>query len=104
MYAIRSYYDEQRIIQARAAHLTGEQSGSGLVISLRDVTQDREVARMKTEFIMTAAHELRTPLTTIMGFAELLNSEEHDAAAQREYLGYIIDKAESLEHISYNFV
>lgn len=90
---------EWRVIQARAAHLTGTHADSGLVISLRDVTQDREVARMKSEFIMTAAHELRTPLTTIMGFAELINSEEYSGAEQREYLGYIIDKAESLEQI-----
>lgn len=87
------------IIQARCAQLTGAHSGSGLVISLRDVTQNRELQRLKSEFITTAAHELRTPLTTIMGFAELLASQEWDSAIRQEYLGYILDKADRLEQI-----
>jgi len=87
---------EQRVIQARAARLTGRRPGSGWVVSLRDVTEDRDIARLKTEFISTAAHELRTPLTTIMGFAELLHDREWDDDTKREYLSYIIDKSESL--------
>lgn len=91
--------NERRIIQARVARLVGVETDPGMVISLRDVTQDREVARLKSEFISTAAHELRTPLTTIMGFAELLGEGGIDEANRREYLGYIVDKAGTLEQI-----
>ena len=90
---------EMRIIQARAAHLKGNHPGSGRVISLRDVTQDREVARMKSEFISTAAHELRTPLTSISGFTELLCENSWSAAQQKEYLQTILEKAGALEQI-----
>jgi len=91
--------NERRIIQCRAARLTGPQAESGLVISLRDVTQDREVARLKTEFIATAAHELRTPLTTIRGFSELVYTEELDRETQLQYLSYVLDKSDALEKI-----
>jgi len=91
--------NEHRTIQARAAKLKGAKSRGGVVISLRDVTQDREVARLKSEFITTAAHELRTPLTTIKGFAELLKNEAFDRRAQSEYLGYILDNTDQLEEI-----
>ncbi|MBN2687379.1 MAG: HAMP domain-containing histidine kinase, partial [Deltaproteobacteria bacterium] len=40
------------------------------------VTYEREVDRMKTDFLSTAAHELRTPLTSIEGFSELLMSRD----------------------------
>ena len=42
------------------------------MLHIRDVSQQFEVDRLKSEFLTTAAHELRTPMTSIFGFSELL--------------------------------
>lgn len=52
----------------------GSQVVRGAVVVFRDVTERREVDRMKNEFISVVSHELRTPLTSIRGSLDLLAS------------------------------
>lgn len=47
----------------------------GSVILIRDITTEKEVDRMKTDFISTVSHELRTPLTSVLGFAKLIKKK-----------------------------
>ncbi|MBT4740130.1 MAG: PAS domain S-box protein, partial [Rhodospirillaceae bacterium] len=46
----------------------------GRVSVNRDVTEQREIDRVKNEFISVVSHELRTPLTSIMGSLSLIKS------------------------------
>jgi signal transduction histidine kinase len=60
-----------RILQGRR-----RRSASGqFVLTLRDVTDDRQAARLKDELVSTVSHELRTPLAAISGTLELLGSD-----------------------------
>ncbi len=44
----------------------------GTVSIFRDITQEVEVDRLKSEFVATVSHELRTPLTSIKGYVDIL--------------------------------
>lgn len=48
----------------------------GWICVFDDVTQARELDRLKSEFISTVSHELRTPLTSIKGSLALLLDDE----------------------------
>jgi signal transduction histidine kinase len=52
-------------------------SFAGRIWTLREVTADRELDRMRDAFVATVSHELRTPLTSISGFLEMMQEEEH---------------------------
>jgi PAS domain S-box-containing protein len=48
--------------------------GGGFVTTYMDISERKEVERLKSEFISTVSHELRTPLTSIYGSLSLLAS------------------------------
>jgi PAS domain S-box-containing protein len=70
----------------------------GRLYAFRDVTTEREVDRMKSEFVSLVSHELRTPLTSIKGYAYLLLSGDTGelASEQRAFAQVIIDNADRL--------
>lgn len=56
----------------------------------------KELDRMKSEFLSTAAHELRTPLTSILGFSEILLKKELDKKRQNRFFKIINEEAVGL--------
>ena len=66
-------------IEANIAPLTKQEEFGGVVCTVRDITQRREIEdelkkneRLKTEFMNIAAHELRSPVTPIKGYLDLI--------------------------------
>jgi PAS domain S-box-containing protein len=60
--------------------------------SIIDLTQRREMDRMRSDFISTVSHELRTPLTSITGALGLVQSGA---------MGTLPDKAAAMVRIAY---
>ena len=66
------------------------------ILYFRDVTQETEIDRMKSEFLSHAAHELRTPMASIYGYSELMMAQEFSGAERSEFLGIIHRQSEMM--------
>lgn len=71
---------DKRIGQALASNIITEQGNIGtkcigVVILIRDVTKEREMEQIKSNFLSMVSHELRTPLTSIVGFSSLIRDK-----------------------------
>ena len=60
-------------VEVTTTPLTEDDTVVGAVVIFRDVTQRREVERLKSEFVSMVSHELRTPLTAIQGSLGLIS-------------------------------
>ncbi|HPG38984.1 MAG TPA: ATP-binding protein [bacterium] len=94
-----------RILQANAARVLHETEGLiGIATILRDITQQKEIDRMKTELVSMVAHELRSPLTSICGFSELLLDPELDKEQANEYATIILNESTRLGELINKFL
>jgi two-component system phosphate regulon sensor histidine kinase PhoR len=70
---------------------------TGIVMVFRDVSQQREIDRMKSDFISSVSHELRTPLTSIKAYAEtMLYDQNMPEETRKEFLQIINEESDRL--------
>ncbi|HWR57937.1 MAG TPA: GAF domain-containing protein [Thermodesulfovibrionales bacterium] len=68
----------------------------GAVEVFRDITREKEINRMKTEFVTTVSHEFRTPLSAIVGMTEMLADGEVKGERAAEYVNTMLREGRRL--------
>ncbi|MGB5195759.1 MAG: ATP-binding protein [Candidatus Deferrimicrobium sp.] len=74
-------------LQSRVVRISGttvqyrEEAGVDLLFTLRDVTEERRLSQVKSDFVSNASHELRTPLTNIRGYIEAIQDAVREGTA-----------------------
>ncbi len=97
----REFTLKEHVYATEAAQVRDEQGrSSGVLCVFHDITEVRNVERMKSDFVSTVSHELRTPLTSIKGFVRTLLDDPEEAYFDRtmrmEFYGIIDSECDRL--------
>ena len=89
------------IFDMTLACVTNEQREvTGVVAVMRDITREREIADMKSDFVSGVSHELRTPLSSIKAYVEMLvDGEATDEQTRREFYNIIQSETNRLSRL-----
>lgn len=78
---------------------------AGVVAVLHDVTREKEIAQMKTDFVSSVSHELKTPLASIKAYIEMLvDGEVSDEKQQQEFYEIISTETDRLGRLIENIL
>ena len=77
----------------------------GLVLTMRSVSHELELARMKSDFVSTVSHEFKSPLTSIRQLAEMLQSGRVPSEERRQkYYDVLLEQSERLALLTDNIL
>lgn len=95
---------------AKRIHYQGKPAAIGNVVDITNYKktikkwkaakeQAEESDRLKSAFLSNMSHEIRTPMNGILGFAQLLNTDNLDAQTRKHYTGIIKNSSNQLLRI-----
>lgn len=84
----------------RAGGRRAADAPDAVLLTFRDLTQQRRVEQMRADFVANASHELRTPLASLSGFIETLQGPaRNDAPARERFLAIMAAQARRMSRL-----
>ena len=72
----------------------------GYAVTLQDISNFKEIDRVKTEFVNTVSHDIRSPLTAIWGYTQLLSKVGEINSRQQEFIERIQENINNISDLA----
>ena len=77
----------------------------GLILTVRAVSHELELARLKSDFVSTVSHEFKSPLTSIRQLAEMLQAGRVPSEERRQrYYDVLVEQSSRLSSLVTNIL
>jgi PAS domain S-box-containing protein len=89
---------------ATASAMTADDRTVGRVCIMRDVSELKEIDKLKSEFVSTVSHDLRSPLTLMRGYATMLEMAGELNDQQKNYAKMIVQGVDNMAKLVNNLL
>ena len=91
---------EEKILLVHAAPVLREGKSEGAVLVFHDITNLRQLEKIRQDFVANVSHELRTPISSIKGYTEtLLDGALEDKENAKDFLKIIHSDSDRLAKV-----
>ena len=91
--------NKKRYFLLNASTLIRNTMNTGVLILINDITFQKELEKLRSDFVANVSHELKTPITSIIGFLELLMIKSEDNNENKIFLEKAFNQANRLNAI-----
>ena len=95
--------DGKTYLATASAMITDDRT-VGRVCIMRDISQLKEIDKLKSEFVSTVSHDLRSPLTLMRGYATMLEMAGELNDQQKNYTKMIVQGVDSMSKLVNNLL
>lgn len=93
------------IVNAVITHIhEAIQTDLGCILTLHDITQNKQLEQMQIDFVSMASHEIRTPLTSIINYLATIDEEAKLKSEHKEFLNRALTSAQQLSALVDNIL
>jgi two-component system phosphate regulon sensor histidine kinase PhoR len=83
----------------------GPRRSPSILLFLKDLTAQRRLDQLRSDFIANASHEIKTPLASLLGFIETLQgAARHDEAARDRFLAIMAKQGQRMARLIDNLM
>ena len=72
---------------------------SGILITMNDVTFQKQLERVRQDFVANVSHELKTPITSMLGYIEIIQASKIDQDKKEEFLNKVLNQTNRMNAI-----
>ena len=72
---------------------------SGVLITINDITLQKQLETIRQDFVANVSHELKTPITSIIGYLEIIQQGNADIDQQNIFIQKVLDHTNRMNSI-----